>query len=85
MILFKNIETASRVIAGGIGLKSIQLGGVPHTPDKKIILNAVSLGEKEIDLLKDLKENWGVDIELHITPAGDRYDYDKILKTYQGK
>ncbi len=82
MVLFKNIETCSRAIKDGVGLKKIQLGGVPHAAGKKVILNAVSLNEEEMNLLKELKENYGVEIELHITPSGECMDYDKITKIF---
>lgn len=85
MILFKNIDTCARVIKSGVELKKIQLGGVPHSAGKKMILNAVSLDAEEVKLLRELKEENGIEIELHITPNGEKMDYERIMKTYDSK
>ena len=81
MLLFKDIETCHRMIKAGLPIKQIQLGGVPHAEDKKVILKAVSLNRKEVGLLKELHDDQ-VDIVVQVVPENPKLSYEDILKNF---
>lgn len=82
MILFKDIATCSRMIKEGFPLKMVQLGGVPHTEDKKLIMKAVSLNRGEMNLIKELYDDYDVDFTIQVVPENAKMEYAEIVKIF---
>ena len=82
MILFKDIATCSRMIKEGLPLSEVQLGGVPHTEEKKLIMKAVSLNNGEMNLIKDLYEDYEVNFTIQVVPENAKMEYAEIVKIF---
>ncbi len=82
MILFKDIATCCRMIKKGIGIKEVQLGGVPHGKNKKIIMKAVSLDADEINMIQEIHDIYGVDVSVQVVPENQKLVYQDIVKTF---
>ncbi|MEY8402038.1 PTS sugar transporter subunit IIB [Oscillospiraceae bacterium 44-34] len=83
LVLFKDIETCDRVIRAGVGLREVQLGGVPQTAERRLIRKAVFLGAKEMGLVCGLHDELGVSFSVQVVPEDSKMGYDEILKIYQ--
>lgn len=83
LILFKDLDTCYRAIKAGIDLKEVQLGGVPQMQDRKMVKRAVFLGAKEMQYLKELRD-MGVVVTAQLVPEDSKFDYDDIVKAYEG-
>ena len=82
LVLFKDIDTCYRCIKAGIDLKEIQLGGIPHTKERKTIKTAVSLGEKEMAYIRELHDELGVNFTIQVVPEDDKMGYNAIVRSY---
>lgn len=82
MILFKDIATCCRMIKKGIGIKEVQLGGVPHAEGKKVIMKAVSLNSDEIDMIREMHDSYGVDVSVQVVPENPKLEYSDIIKIF---
>ncbi len=82
LVLFKDLGTCCRLIKAGLDLKQVQLGGVPQTPDRKMVKRAVFLGPKEMRYLKELHD-MGVEITAQLIPEDSKFGYDDIVRTYE--
>lgn len=78
-ILFKNIDMANKAYKAGLKYESIQLGGIPNESGKKMVFTAVSLGDKDVEQLNELK-NDGVEIVLQVIPEEPSMTYENALK-----
>lgn len=81
LILFKDLDTCHRLIKAGVGLKAVQLGGIPQMPGRKAVKRAVFLGEKEMRYIKELHE-MGVEVTAQLVPEDSKYGYGEIVKVY---
>lgn len=82
MLLFKDIETCLELHNQGIPFEKIQLGGLPKTQDKKVILKAVSLGTKDMEMLQKL-ENDHVSVTIQIVPEEALLTFDEIKRKFK--
>lgn len=82
MILFKDIATCCRMIEKGIGIKEVQLGGVPHGEGKKLIRKAVSLDGDEMNMIKEIHDTYGVDVSIQVVPENPKLGFSDIIKTF---
>lgn len=84
LLLFKDIETCHKLYEMGIPMDYIQIGGVAKTPDRKVILQAVSINESEFRLLEQF-HNSGCDVAVQIVPEDTKLSFDEIAKKYKAK
>ena len=55
-----------------------------ETADRKVILQAVSLNESEMELLGKFHQN-GCEVAIQIVPEDTRLSYEEIVKKYKEK
>lgn len=84
LLLFKDIDTCYRMYRMGIPMKYIQIGGVAKTAERKVILQAVSLNDKEFGLLEELHKS-GCEVAVQIVPEDTKLSFDEIAKKYKEK
>ncbi len=82
MILFKDIETCCRMIEMGMEINEVQLGGVPHGNDKKVIMKAVSLNSTEMNMIQSIHDTHGVDISIQVVPENSKMEFSEIMKAF---
>ena len=84
LLLFKDIDTCYRMYRMGIPMKYIQIGGVAKTAERRVILQAVSLNDKEFGLLEELHKG-GCEVAVQIVPEDTKLSFDEIAKKYKEK
>ena len=84
LLLFKDIPTCYKLYEQGVPMNYIQIGGVAKTADRKVILQAVSLNESEMELLGKFHQN-GCEVAIQIVPEDTRLSYEEIVKKYKEK
>ena len=84
LLLFKDIPTCYKLYEQGVPMNYIQIGGVVKTADRKVILQAVSLNESEMELLGKFHQN-GCEVAIQIVPEDTRLSYEEIVKKYKEK
>lgn len=82
MILFKDIETCYKMIERGLGIEQVQLGGVPHGVNKKVVMKAVSLDDEEMRMIEAIHDSHGADVSIQVVPENPRMEFSEIVKTY---
>ena len=84
LLLFKDIPTCYKLYEQGVPMNYIQIGGVAKTADRKVILQAVSLNESEMELLGKFHQ-YGCEVAIQIVPEDTRLSYEEIVKKYKEK
>ncbi|MFA5779839.1 MAG: PTS sugar transporter subunit IIB [Elusimicrobiota bacterium] len=79
LVLVPDIETASKMIELKVDIESLNLGGLHWSQGKTQYLKAVSLDEKDIEQLKEIKKR-GIEIESRALPMDDRLDILKFIE-----
>jgi len=81
MLLFKDIENVEKAYKEGLHLENLQLGGVPNDGSKKMVFTAVSLSERDIEILNEVEKD-GTNIELQVVPEESGISYKEALKRF---
>lgn len=79
MLLLANPKDALRLIQEGVNIKSINLGGMHFTADRKQLFPSISMNEEEIEICRQLGK-WGIEIEVRTSPEAPKinlFDYIK--------
>ncbi|RWR03804.1 PTS mannose transporter subunit IIAB [[Pantoea] beijingensis] len=83
MLLFTNPTDVERVVAGGVNIKSVNIGGMAFRQGKTQVNNAVSVDEKDIDAFKKLNAR-GIELEVRKVSTDQRLKMmDLIAKVKQ--
>ncbi|MBI5574029.1 MAG: PTS sugar transporter subunit IIB [Elusimicrobia bacterium] len=78
-VLVPDIETVSKMIELKVEMESLNLGGLHWSQGKTQYMKAVSLDEKEIKQIKEIKKR-GIEIESRALPMDDRMDILKFIE-----
>lgn len=73
LLLFTNPTDVLRVVEGGVGIKSVNIGGMSFKEGKKQITSAVSVDEKDIESFKKLNEK-GIELEIRKVTTDPKVD-----------
>lgn len=79
MLLFTNPTDVERVVAGGIDIKSVNIGGMSYKEGKTQITNAVSVDKQDIEAFNKLYER-GIELEIRKVIADPKVDIIPLLK-----
>lgn len=79
LVLVPDIETVLKMIELKVDIESLNLGGLHWSQGKTQYLKAVSLDEKDIEHLKEIKKR-GIEIESRALPLDDRLDILKFIE-----
>jgi fructoselysine and glucoselysine-specific PTS system IIB component len=66
-ILVDSVEDAYRLTEGVPSIKSINLGGMKNSPERKQISKAVHVSENDISLIKEMSGR-GIKFEIRLVP-----------------
>lgn len=74
MLLFRDIEGVMQAYNEGLELDDLQLGGIPNDGTRQMVFTAVSLSDRDVELLDEIDKT-GTDIDLQVVPeeAGISY------------
>ncbi|MBP2166957.1 PTS system mannose-specific IIB component [Erwinia toletana] len=83
MLLFTNPTDVERVVAEGVNIKSVNIGGMAFRQGKTQVNNAVSVDEKDIAAFKKLNER-GIELEVRKVSSDQKLKMmDLIAKVNQ--
>jgi PTS system mannose-specific IIB component len=73
LLLFTNPTDVLKMVEGGVDIKSVNIGGMSFKDGKKMITNAVSVDEKDIEAFKKLHE-MGIELEIRKVSSDPKID-----------
>lgn len=83
LILFKTIEDAYRGVLQSLPIEEIQVGGVDDAPDKKRVADVLAIDDKEIHMLKELRDK-GLKVYFQVTTGHNEISLEKALEVVDG-
>ena len=69
ILLTKTIEAMAEIVRGGVPIKELNLGGLPLKPNLKSVIKEVSIDKEQLDILVDLRDNYGVNVYFQAIPS----------------
>mgnify|MGYP000902059146 CR=1 FL=1 len=81
LLLFKNIDTAKRVVQGGIALEELQIGGLGGGPGKVQVYKGIAVDKNDIEDLKQISEH-GTRVYFQMIPEDPTLSLEKALQNY---
>lgn len=69
ILLTKTIEAMAEIVRGGVPIKELNLGGLPLKPNLKSVIKEVSIDKDQLDILVDLRDNYGVNVYFQAIPS----------------
>lgn len=78
MLLFETPQEALKAIEGGLRIKSLNLGSMAHTKDKKMITRALSMDLKDVETFEKIL-SLGIEVEVRKVPADTPENINEIL------
>ncbi|MDR2426691.1 MAG: PTS sugar transporter subunit IIB [Endomicrobium sp.] len=79
MFLFSNPSDVLDMIENGVGIKSVNVGGMHFSDGKKQLLCNLSVDNKDVEALEKIHHK-GIEIEGRILPDDDRIDVFRIIE-----
>lgn len=79
LVLFKNIESAYKAVMSGFPLKSLQVGGVNSSPEKKQIDGVLFINDEEIQMVKEMDQK-NIEVYFQVTPKHNVITLEDALK-----
>lgn len=76
MLLFKDIKGVQKAYDEGVRLKNLQLGGIPNDGTRDMVFTAVSLSQKDLEVLDRVNET-GTKIDLQVVPEERGMSYQE--------
>lgn len=79
ILLIANPKDALRLVQEGVKIKSINIGGMKFTKDRKQLFPAISMNEEEIEVCRQLS-SYGIELEVRTPPDAPKvnlFDYIK--------
>lgn len=83
ILLTKTIEAMAGIIKGGVPIKELNLGGIPQREGLTPIIKEVSITKEQLDILKDLKANYGVNIYFQAIPSSKKVTLAEAEKMFK--
>lgn len=79
MLLFTNPTDVVRLVEGGVGITSVNIGGMAFRQGKTQVNNAVSVDEKDIEAFKTLNER-GIELEVRKVSSDSPLNMMDLIK-----
>lgn len=80
LLLFTNPTDVLRLVEGGVGIKSVNIGGMSFKEGKKQITKAVSVNEQDVKAFQEL-HNRGVELEIRKVTSDSKVDLMSVLNS----
>ncbi|MBO0409481.1 PTS sugar transporter subunit IIB [Enterococcus hulanensis] len=83
ILLTKTIEVMADIIKAGVPIKELNLGGIPQKPELTPIIKEVSINKEQLEILKDLRDNYGVEVYFQATPSSKKVSLADAEKEFK--
>jgi Phosphotransferase system, mannose/fructose/N-acetylgalactosamine-specific component IIB len=80
IMLFKEVKSALDAYQRGLGVKHLQVGGLPGAPGRRVVFKNITLDENDAKNLKAIQDG-GVDIIFQTVPEDKPSSLNSILKS----
>ena len=81
LVLFPSLAAIQQAVQQGFDVTTIQVGGLGGGPNRKAVFQNITLDEKDVGILGDLK-NRGVQVYFQTIPEDKPQSLDDILKKF---
>ncbi|KNC90099.1 PTS system mannose/fructose/N-acetylgalactosamine-transporter subunit IIB [Trabulsiella odontotermitis] len=81
LVLFPSLAAIQQVVQNGFDVGTIQVGGLGGGPSRKAVFQNITLDEKDVGILKDLKSR-GIQVFFQTIPEDKPQSLDDILKKF---
>ncbi|WP_235801530.1 PTS system mannose/fructose/N-acetylgalactosamine-transporter subunit IIB [Heyndrickxia acidiproducens] len=79
MLLFASPRDVLEVVEAGVGLKTVNIGGMRYCEGKKMVTNFISLNHEDVQSFVKLAD-LGIKLEIRQVPADRKMDLIQLLK-----
>jgi len=83
ILLTKTIEVMADIIKAGVPIKELNLGGIPQKPELTPIIKEVSINREQLEILKDLRDNFGVEVYFQAIPSSKKVSLADAEKEFK--
>lgn len=83
LLISQTIVGMHKLIISGIHVDKLNVGGKSQKPNTVTIINEVSITKEEFEMLKDLNDNYNVEIYVQALPNMKRVDYKGVLDKFK--
>ncbi|MBO0455714.1 PTS sugar transporter subunit IIB [Enterococcus hulanensis] len=83
ILLTKTIEVMADIIKAGVPIKELNLGGIPQKPELTPIIKEVSINKEQLEILKDLRDNFGVEVYFQAIPSSKKVSLADAEKEFK--
>lgn len=81
-LLFKDVASVKEAIIKGLPIKSLDIGGSAKAPGKKVIIPSVSLSDEEMEMLRTLNQDFGVEIYFQMVPTNAKFSLSHAISLF---
>ncbi|WP_434636824.1 PTS system mannose/fructose/N-acetylgalactosamine-transporter subunit IIB [Klebsiella sp. I138] len=81
LVLFPSLTAIQQATLQGFDVPAIQVGGLGGGPNRKAVFQNITLDEKDVGILKELK-NSGIQVTFQTIPEDKPQSLDDILKKF---
>jgi mannose/fructose/N-acetylgalactosamine-specific phosphotransferase system component IIB len=81
LVLFPSLSAIQQAVQQGFDVTSIQVGGLGGGPNRKAVFQNITLDEKDVGILGELK-NSGIQVFFQTIPEDKPQSLDDILKKF---
>ena len=82
ILLTKTIEVMAEIIRSGVPVKNLNLGGIPQRPGLTPVIKEVSITKEQLEILKDLRDNYGVNVYFQAIPSSKKVSLAEAEKLF---
>lgn len=82
ILLTKTIEVMAEIIRSGVPVKNLNLGGIPQRPGLTPVIKEVSITKEQLEILKDLRDNYGVNVYFQAIPSSKKVNLAEAEKLF---
>ncbi|MBP3871697.1 MAG: PTS sugar transporter subunit IIB [Faecalicoccus sp.] len=82
ILLTKTIEVMAEIIRSGVPVKNLNLGGIPQRPGLTPVIKEVSITKEQLEILKDLRDNYGVNVYFQAIPSSKKVTLAEAEKLF---
>lgn len=81
LVLFPSLAAIQDAVQQGFDVNNVQVGGLGGGPNRKAVFQNITLDEKDVGILKDLRDR-GVQVFFQTIPEDKPQSLDDILKKF---
>lgn len=82
ILLVKTIDTADRLVKGGVPFKQLNIGGLAKKDHTTYIINQVAISKEQAAVLQNMRDDYGIKVYFQSVPSSQRVELEDALKQF---